>query len=142
MAINKSGTEVFLQMWAACKAVIPQGLIRQDPRLLIRFLELSGRPEGIFQMELRRRLGINQPRLSKLTQKLVEAGWIEVHTPDGDGRKRLTITTGAGKEWLTALSAKLEALVVAPPVPPRPKVSRKGIRPVSGQPTFDLDQFF
>ena len=80
--------------------------------MLLPLLELSSPEECIFQKELKLRLGIQQPRLSKLTSKLVRAGWVTVKTPEDDRRKFLTITTAAGKK-------KLAALTAAPPAFPR-----------------------
>ena len=125
-------------MWSAWLATVPPSLIHEDPRLLFRFLELSSTSDGIFQQELKRGLGVNQPRLSKLTRKLVEVGWLTVSTPKDDRRKRLAITTVAGKKGLAVLRSKLGALVSRPSASPRPKISRKEPRVGLVQTTFDL----
>lgn len=56
--------------------MVPPNLRREDPKVLLRFMELSASSEGIFQQELKLALGLNQSRLSKLAAKLVDAGWI------------------------------------------------------------------
>jgi hypothetical protein len=62
---------MFLEKWAAWQSVVPPNLRREDPKVLLRFMELSASSEGIFQQELKLALGLNQSRLSKLAAKLV-----------------------------------------------------------------------
>ena len=54
-------------------------------------------------MELIRELEMNQSCLSKLTAKLVAAGWISLRAPDGDHRRRLVTLTLAGRRALATL---------------------------------------
>jgi hypothetical protein len=136
------GAELFLKMWAAWESTVPRVLVHEDPGVLIRFLDLSTTPQGISQLESKRALGIkHQPRLTKLTKKLEDVKWIKVATPKEDRRKRLTITTATGKEGLAALRSKLGALASAPSASPRTKPTPKGIRPVAGKTSFDLDKY-
>jgi DNA-binding MarR family transcriptional regulator len=137
MATKKqNGTEVFMRMWAAWETVVPLELVRQNPKLVIGTLELSGRPEGIFQMELKRKLGVNQPRLSKMTSKLRKAGLVKVSIPAGDRRKALVRTSEVGKALLADFNSKLGGLGVARSSSPHPRRLGKSIRDAAGQTTF------
>ena len=61
---------------------------------MVRLLTLGLREGGIQQSELKRQLGIAQPRLSKLMEKLgkKKAGWIQVKLPETDRRVWLMTT--------------------------------------------------
>src|ERR1035438_9301823 len=101
------GADVFLQMWGAWEAIVPPSLIHENPKVLLQFLELSARPEGIFQSELTSSLDVNQPRVSKLTTKLCKAGLVKVSAFKDDRRKVLTKASATGRAMLASLNQKL-----------------------------------
>jgi DNA-binding MarR family transcriptional regulator len=137
MMINKSAaTELFMKMWTAWESTVPKVLVRENPRILIRFLELSASDEGIFQQELKRQLGLNQPRISKLTQKLIGAQWIVLLTPDEDKRKRTAFLTKTGRQGFANVRSSLDVVVAKPVSSALSKSAQKGIRPAVGQQRF------
>jgi DNA-binding MarR family transcriptional regulator len=111
---SDSGFDLFVAMSSKWKSRVPAILASQEPSLLARLLNASSVAKGIAQSELRRELGINQPRLSKLMQKLVEAGWIEVKRSKADSREQLATATAAGRSAMANLKSDLAALVRAP----------------------------
>lgn len=132
-------TEIFAQMLAAWRDSIPNALLRADPKLVITYLDLCDRKEGIFQMELKSKIRINQPKLSKLASKLVKAGYIAREIPVTDGRKCRTTTTAKGKELLANLEVKLtDAMSLRADGKSSRRSRKKRIKTVEGQQTFDL----
>jgi DNA-binding MarR family transcriptional regulator len=139
-ADGDSGIENFIQMWEAWQRIIPKTMRREDPRVLIAFLHLSEDAEGIFQMELKAKLEINQPRLSKLMRKLEDAEWIQIEKPADDRRKRRVVLSPAGRTGLAALRSNLKSRGKVSQPKPRAKPIRRGIREVAGQTFFSNDQ--
>jgi DNA-binding MarR family transcriptional regulator len=127
----------FTRMWEIWRSILPDRLRREDAGVLLRFLQLT-ESKDIFQTELKSQLGVNQPRLSKLTQKLVEEGWIKLERPVDDGRKRRAVLTSEGRSGLAVLRAKLQRLPPTGPAKSRRKSPRKGIQRVAGQMDFEI----
>jgi DNA-binding MarR family transcriptional regulator len=110
---ENAGLDLFVSMWSTWLSRIPSGLSRQEPTVLTRLLALGLREQGISQSDLRRELGMNQPRLSKLMQKLLGAGWIRIRTSKTDSRVKLMTTTAAARDRIAVLKADLAALLPA-----------------------------
>ncbi len=130
------GGDGFLKMWEAWEAIVPPSLIRVNPRVLLRLLELSTRPEGIFQSELTSTLGINQSSLSKLTTRLRKAGLVNVRKPKDDRRMGRMKASATGRAMLASLNQRLGAYCTTGPASPRPKKVGKGIHLAAGQQAF------
>ena len=139
--------DAFVRIWSIWWSGAPDSLKRQEPSVVVRLLTLGLREGGISQANLQRELQINQPRLSKLTDKLRKAGWIKVKTSAADRRIRLTATTVKAQERLSALKAELAALVRAPRAekpPARRRATKSGLRlgkPIRPQGRGFLDEF-
>lgn len=122
--------------WQVWKEVVPAKLARQNPLVILRILELGDNSDGIFQMELRVRLGVNQSYLSKLIRKLVDAEWTKVSASESGRGRCLVKTTASGRRVLKRLWAKLvPATRTQAPVAPRGGV-RKRISEQRGQLSF------
>ena len=138
----------FVRIWSAWWSGVPAVLARQEPSVVARLLNLGLLEEGISQSDLRRELGVNQPRLSKLMKKLVRAGWIRVRRPKTDSRLKLMTTTAAGREKIMGLKADLAALLPekeavqasAPLRKSRLSSVRRRIEQQQGQQGFVLDE--
>jgi DNA-binding MarR family transcriptional regulator len=136
--------DAFVRKWSTWWSGVPDRLARQESSLVVRLLTLGLRRGGISQADVRRELQINQPRLSKLADKLHKAGWIKVKTSTGDRRIRLIATTVKAQEKLATLRKDLAALLRAQgagqapaPVPqskPAPVRSGKVTKEQPGQP--------
>jgi DNA-binding MarR family transcriptional regulator len=138
--IEGLGCYVFVRMWGDWDRRVFPSLARQDPGRVIRFLELSGREEGISQSELMEQLEISQSALSKLTARLERAELVVRKPARGDGRICLTRTSSRGKRFLADLDGALQAEL--PRLPARrgsPKRMR-GVRPALGQQEFVLPE--
>jgi DNA-binding MarR family transcriptional regulator len=143
---SDSGFDLFVAMSSKWKSRVPAILASQEPSLLARLLNASSGAKGIAQSELRQKLRINQPRLSKLMQKLVEAGWIEVKRSKADSREQLATATAAGRDAMANLKSDLAALVRASGAEPtpsqrtKPSVTRRrrGIQSMSKRQVDDL----
>ncbi|MGA7521840.1 MAG: helix-turn-helix domain-containing protein [Acidobacteriaceae bacterium] len=132
--LSAGEVDVFLSSWREWEAELPPSLAHESPQVLVRLLWLSARPNGIFQMELMKRLGWNQSRVSKLVGKLAAAGWITLHRSE---QQRATIA-GKGKRVLESFMAMLQELARAPS-PARIRRRHRGIQTVKGQEAFDLE---
>lgn len=135
------GADVFLQMWEAWEAIVPSSLIHENPRVLLHLLELSARPEGIFQSELTSELDVNQPRLSKLTTKLCKAGLVNVSPWKDDRRKVRTKASVSGRAMLASLNQRLSALGTTASAPRRPRTMGKRNHVAEGQTTADFTEY-
>jgi DNA-binding IclR family transcriptional regulator len=51
--------------------------------------------------------------MSKITEKLVQASWVEVTRSEKDRRLKLITATAAGRKFLSSLEADLDALLLA-----------------------------
>ncbi|HEV2380093.1 MAG TPA: MarR family transcriptional regulator [Terriglobia bacterium] len=136
------GTRIFIKMCADWIRMISPSVARQDPEIVIRFLELNNREEGISQSELARKLKISQSAVSKRTVKLLRAGYVSRRTVKGDGRVCLTRTTAKGKRFLAALDGALSAEI--PHRHSRRRYDRRhpGNSPLEGQQEFDFEKYF
>jgi DNA-binding MarR family transcriptional regulator len=115
---------------------VPKGLLHEHPRILLRILALADTSQGRCQSALIRMLRISQVRLSKLTQKLVEAGWLTIRRSENDGPRRFTTTTDKGREILDALRQRLGNLVPRSQPPIRSSRSLGRVHPALGQLSF------
>jgi len=77
-AKDEDAFDALVRVWSVWWSGAPDGLSRQESSLVVRFLSLGLRQGGISQSDIKRELGIAQPRLSKLMAKLLKAKWIEV----------------------------------------------------------------
>jgi DNA-binding MarR family transcriptional regulator len=136
--IEGLGSNVFVRMWGDWERIVFPSLARQDPGRVIRFLELSGREEGISQSELMEKLKISQPTLSKLTAKLERAELVVRKPAQGDGRICLTLTSSRGKRFLADLDGALNAELPRLPARRRSPKRLRGVRPSVGQQEFVL----
>ena len=136
---SSPGTELFLEMWSKWWTALPDSLVNEDPRVLIRLLKLGVPDEGISQADLKRELGINQPRLSKFMKKLLMLRWIKVRESGADGRLRLMTTTAIARDRIASLEAEFAALL---PAGSSTRTRRKGVRVVQEgqQPFFELEE--
>ena len=139
-ANRHSGSKLFLEMWAVWETAMPQSLGRENPGLLLRLLDLGTTSNGIFQVELKSQLGMNQSHLSKLTTKLRNAGWVNVSTPENDRRKSLVKTSKAGKALLASLNKKLGAVGASTPASTGSRKVGKRIRAADDDSKFDFSQ--
>jgi len=136
MAVTrKTGTELFVSLWAVWESVVPEALLHQNPKTVLTLLARSARPGGVFQTELKQALEVNQPLLSKLTHKLHSAGWIKITQLKNDRRRCLTTTTAAGKRALAELKNQMNALTAA--TPSRSRTAPRRVRPSDDAPSFD-----
>jgi len=105
--------DAFVRVWAVWWSGVPDRLARQESSLVVRLLTLGLREGGMPQSELKRQLGIAQPRLSKLMAKLLKVKWIKVTTSKTDRRSRLMTTTAAAQDRLAALKTDISAALRA-----------------------------
>jgi DNA-binding MarR family transcriptional regulator len=114
-----SGTAAYLEVFSKWKITVGEVLAREDPRILVRIVELSTVKEGISQRALQEDLKINQSRLSKLTKKMAGCKWVVLEKSSSDRRVLLMTATDhamARVEWLrTELSAIDVVLTSAAP---------------------------
>lgn len=99
----------FAAMNSEWRSAIPAKLRKEDPTLLIELLKLGWDDGGVSQTNLRKHLHINQPRLSKLIQKLEDVGWVTLARSEKDGRVALVTATRDAKNRLESLNKELVA---------------------------------
>jgi DNA-binding MarR family transcriptional regulator len=117
--------DALVRTWSVWWSKVPDRLARQESSLVVRLLTLGLRQGGIRQSELKRQLGIAQPRLSKLMRKLLKAKWIEVERLETDRRVWLMTTTVAAADRLAALKSDLAPLLRAQRAGQPPAAARK-----------------
>lgn len=110
---NEEVFDALVRVWSVWWSGVPASLERQESSLVLRLLVLGLREGGISQSELKQKLGIAQPRLSKLMRKLVKVGWIQVNRSKTDGRVWLMTTTVEARDRMAALKADLAAVLRA-----------------------------
>jgi DNA-binding MarR family transcriptional regulator len=97
---------------------------------------------------MRQRLGLNQPEMSKIAEKLADGGWIQVARLETDRRVKLVTTTAAGQSLLSSLKADLNRSLsdIAPaeapsqqPKPSRPRRRRGSKLQQEGQTHYNFD---
>ena len=121
-----SATSRYCNMWTEWKRVVPEKLAWEDPRILSQFLTHASRQAGVSRSELERALGLKQPRVSKLSTKLLDEQWIEiVEKPEADGRVEFIRTSSLARKIMGDLENLLCALSSPPPV-------IRPVRPASG----------
>ena len=116
IVVNKDD-EVFdalVRTWSVWWSKVPDRLARQESSLVVRLLTLGLRQGGISQSEVKQELGIAQPRLSKLMDKLEKkkVGWIQVERSKKDRRVWLMTTTAAAQDRMAVLKADLAAALL------------------------------
>jgi DNA-binding MarR family transcriptional regulator len=123
--------DLFSRMWSTWQSQIPKPFADENPQILIQLLRIADIKGGISQSELQSALGVNQPRLSKLADKLLEHQWIQiVPKPEGDRRMRFVRTTSKARRAMQLVEAALfTTLDVRPAAPAR----RRGIAIMPGQ---------
>jgi predicted transcriptional regulator len=111
-----TATNRYCKMWTEWKRAVPEKLAAEDPRILSGFLTHASREAGVSRSDLERKLGLKQPRVSKLSTKLLDEQWIEiVEKPQGDGRVEFIRTTSLARTIMGNLEDLLCAL--SPPLP-------------------------
>jgi hypothetical protein len=121
-----TATNRYCEMWTEWKRAVPERLAAEDPGILSQFLTYASRDAGVSRSELERELGLKQPRVSKLSAKLLDEQWIEiVEKSEGDGRVEFIRTSSLARKIMRELENLLCALSPPPPVV-RP------VRPASG----------
>ena len=108
------GTAKFLEVFSKWRKNVGAVLAGEDPQMLVRIVELSSTMEGISQRALLKYLQINQPRLSKLTKKLVVCRWVELQKSSTDRRMVLMNATDLAKAKVEWLRTELSAIEVMP----------------------------
>jgi DNA-binding MarR family transcriptional regulator len=136
---DDGGIEEFIRMWEVWQSILPKSLRRGDPKFLIRLLQRIESGDNIFQLELKSKLDVKQPRLSKLMRKLEDAEWIQIEKPADDRRKRRVVLSPAGRTGLADIRSKLKSGEDVSPPRTRAKPIRKGIQEVAGQTSFFSD---
>jgi DNA-binding MarR family transcriptional regulator len=119
-------------MHSLWKKIVDAQLAHEDPFLLIRIVDLTSTVEGMTQSGLRKSLGINQPRLSKLQKKLVSRKWIVARKAPTDGRVVLVTATDHGMKIISRLRLELSA-ALPEPVQTTPERRRGAIKVPPGQ---------
>lgn len=109
-----NGTEAFLEMLSKWERIIGGRLASEDPRIILRIVELTSTEEGISQHALQEGLKINQSRLSKLTKKLAVCKWVVVRKSSSDQRVLLIRATDLAKAKVEMLQMEMSAVVVEP----------------------------
>ena len=142
--------DLFVALSSIWRARVPPALVHESPESLTRILELGLAAPGISHSALRPKLGLNQPQMTRLAEKLVDEGWIQVARLETDRRVKLVTTTAAGRSLLSSLKADLNRSLseIAPPEAPsqQPKMSRRRSRSGSkpqqeGQAPFELEKY-
>ncbi len=119
-----------LEVFSKWRTTVGTVLAGEDPKILVRIVELASTEGGISQRELQQELKINQPRLSKLTKRLVSARWVVVRKSSADRRVLLMRSTDHARTRVEWLRKELSAVsVVMVPTPPRTAAkTRKALR--------------
>jgi len=112
-----SATSRYCNMWTEWKRTVPERLAAEDPKILSQFLTYASSDAGVSRSELERELGLKQPRVSKLSAKLLDEQWIEVvEKSEGDGRLEFIRTSSLARKIMGDLENLLCALSPRPPV--------------------------
>lgn len=119
---------MFLEMFSRWESTAGK-LAHEDPRILLRIIELSSIKGGISQRNLQQELKINQPRLSKLTKKLARNLWVQIRRSAPDHRVVLTIATALGKGKARDFRTELATMIMmnTQAVPKKRKVAKPSV---------------
>ena len=140
--------DLFVALSSIWRARVPPALVHESPESLTRILELGLAAPGISHSALRPKLGLNQPQMTRLAEKLVDEGWIQVARLETDRRVKLVTTTAAGQSLLSSLKADLNRSLsdIAPaeapsqqPKPSRPRRRRGSKLQQEGQTHYNFD---
>src|ERR1039458_7537602 len=109
----------YCQMWTTWREGLPDDLAAESPGFLSDFLRLASRESGISRSELERELKLKQPRVSKLSTKLMNEKWLEI-VPRSKGAVHVELirATPLAKSAMAKLEASLESLSPRSQVPP------------------------
>jgi DNA-binding MarR family transcriptional regulator len=148
-AQNDAAFDEVVRIWSTWWSRAPTALARQEPSMVARLLNLGLRKEGISQSDLRRELGMNQPRLSKLMKKLVRTGWIRIRRSKTDNRVKLMTTTAPARDRIATMKSDLAAvlraevakLAAAPSRKPKLSAVRRRIEKQQQPPGFDFEKY-
>jgi DNA-binding MarR family transcriptional regulator len=100
--------DTYCRMWSTWQSTIPKPVADEDPHVLTGILRVADIEGGVSQSELQRALGLNQSRLSKLTDKLLEQQWVQiVPKPGGDRRMRFVRTTSKARRAMRSVESAL-----------------------------------
>ena len=147
-AKEDAGLDLFVKMSAMWRNRVPPTLVHESPGTLTRILELGLVSPGVSHSAMRPKLGLNQPEMSKITERLVQARWVEVTRSKKDRRLKLITATAAGRKFLSSLKADLNALLSAEevrqassqqPKPSRPASRKKVKVQAREKPFWDFD---
>jgi DNA-binding MarR family transcriptional regulator len=105
-------TATFLEVFSKWRTNVGDVLAGEDPKLLVRIVELSSTNEGISQRALQEDLKINQSRLSKLSKKLAACRWVVLRKSSSDRRVMLMTATDHAKARVDWLRTELSAIGV------------------------------
>lgn len=106
-------TELFLRMLEECNSKVPKQYRDKYPGILIRALLVLNASPCLSQIEVSRRLGVQQSRFSKLMKKLGCLHLIEAVISDKDHRFDKLKITQEGIDWLDSLEPGLLTLLAA-----------------------------
>jgi DNA-binding MarR family transcriptional regulator len=113
-------TATFLEVFSRWRTNVGDLLAGEDPKILVRIVELSSTNEGISQRALQEDLKISQSRLSKLSKKLAVCSWVVLRKSSSDRRVLLMTATDHAKARVEWLRTELSAIDVVPtPAAPR-----------------------
>jgi DNA-binding MarR family transcriptional regulator len=105
---KKSPTDSYCTGWTTWQRIVPPLVVGESPVILIEFLRLADVENGICRSELQRLLVLNQPRVSKLSDKLIQLEWLEVAAnPRTDARLEFLKTTTKARRFLAQLDRAL-----------------------------------
>jgi hypothetical protein len=124
-----TATNRYCEMWTEWKRAVPERLAAEDPMILSRYLTHASRASGVSRSDLERELELKQPRVSKLSTKLLNEQWIEiVEKPQGDGRVELIRTTSLARTIMSNLEDSLFNLSPPPAVVRRVRPASRGLQ--------------
>lgn len=118
------GFAAILEVFSRWRKTVGSVLAGEDPKILVRIVELASAKGGISQSDLQKDLKINQPRLSKMTKRLVSARWVVVRKSSSDRRVLLMRATDHAKTRVERLRTEL-SVIGETTTPPAPKRSRR-----------------
>jgi DNA-binding MarR family transcriptional regulator len=104
---ENAGLDLFITMSSIWRERVPPALVHESPRILTRILELGLAAPGMSHSTMQSHLGLSQPEMSRIAERLVDAGWIQVARSETDRRSKLITTTAAGRSLLSSLKADL-----------------------------------
>ena len=145
-----AGLDLFIALATIWRKRVPPGLVDESPSTVTRVLELGLAAPGMSHSTMQSHLGLSQPEMSRLAERLVDVGWIQAARLETDRRSKLITTTAAGRSLLSSLKADLNRPLsdIAPAEAPsqQPKPSRTRPRRGSklqqeGQTHFNLDDY-